>query len=79
MNVMRAISGSVKLGKGLFVGKALFVGRALCGGVLSSIVALAAIPAMAEQFVSIGTGGVTGVYYPTGGAASRSWRGVKRG
>ena len=71
MNVMRAISGSMKLGKGLFVGKALFVGRALCGGVLSSIVALAAIPAMAEQFVSIGTGGVTGVYYPTGGAICR--------
>jgi len=27
--------------------------------------------AMAEQFVSIGTGGVTGVYYPTGGAICR--------
>ena len=28
-------------------------------------------PAAAEQFVSIGTGGVTGVYYPTGGAICR--------
>lgn len=25
----------------------------------------------AEQFISIGTGGVTGVYYPTGGAICR--------
>ena len=30
-----------------------------------------AAPAMAEEFVSIGTGGVTGVYYPTGGAICR--------
>ena len=31
-----------------------------------------AVPAMAQQqFVSIGTGGVTGVYYPTGGAICR--------
>jgi TRAP transporter TAXI family solute receptor len=28
-------------------------------------------PVSAEQFVSIGTGGVTGVYYPTGGAICR--------
>ena len=28
-------------------------------------------PAAAEQFISIGTGGVTGVYYPTGGAICR--------
>ena len=27
--------------------------------------------ASAEQFISIGTGGVTGVYYPTGGAICR--------
>ena len=34
--------------------------------------ALAAAPAFAQQqFVSIGTGGVTGVYYPTGGAICR--------
>ncbi len=28
-------------------------------------------PVAAEQFISIGTGGVTGVYYPTGGAICR--------
>ncbi len=34
--------------------------------------ALFAAPAMAQQkFISIGTGGVTGVYYPTGGAICR--------
>ena len=42
---------------------------------LTSLVAaigLLAAPAFAEQqFVSIGTGGVTGVYYPTGGAICR--------
>ncbi len=30
-----------------------------------------ACPAAAEQFITIGTGGVTGVYYPTGGAICR--------
>lgn len=47
--------------------------------ILSSVVAagmavtgMAAITAHAEQqFISIGTGGVTGVYYPTGGAICR--------
>ncbi len=29
------------------------------------------VPAQAETFVTIGTGGVTGVYYPTGGAICR--------
>ncbi|MGI9520277.1 MAG: TAXI family TRAP transporter solute-binding subunit, partial [Hyphomicrobiaceae bacterium] len=31
------------------------------------------VPAVAadQQFISIGTGGVTGVYYPTGGAICR--------
>ncbi len=29
------------------------------------------LPAMAVEFVTIGTGGVTGVYYPTGGAICR--------
>ncbi|MEP2890732.1 MULTISPECIES: TAXI family TRAP transporter solute-binding subunit [Rhodobacterales] len=32
---------------------------------------LAAPAAMAEEFITIGTGGVTGVYYPTGGAICR--------
>jgi uncharacterized protein len=36
-------------------------------------IGLAAMPAMAQQpqFITIGTGGVTGVYYPTGGAICR--------
>ncbi|MBN2906856.1 MAG: TAXI family TRAP transporter solute-binding subunit [Rhodobacteraceae bacterium] len=33
--------------------------------------AMAAPMAMAEEFITIGTGGVTGVYYPTGGAICR--------
>ncbi|KAJ54070.1 C4-dicarboxylate ABC transporter substrate-binding protein [Actibacterium mucosum KCTC 23349] len=33
--------------------------------------ALMAPVAMAEEFITIGTGGVTGVYYPTGGAICR--------
>jgi TRAP transporter TAXI family solute receptor len=39
---------------------------------LSVAVATAlSVPVMASQFVTIGTGGVTGVYYPTGGAICR--------
>lgn len=38
---------------------------------LAAALAFTSAPAMAEQFVSIGTGGVTGVYYPTGGAICR--------
>ena len=34
-------------------------------------VALGSAPVAADQFISIGTGGVTGVYYPTGGAICR--------
>ena len=34
-------------------------------------VALTAPMASAQEFISIGTGGVTGVYYPTGGAICR--------
>ena len=41
------------------------------GGAAASMVAFGAAQALAEQFVSIGTGGVTGVYYPTGGAVCR--------
>ncbi len=37
----------------------------------AAAVAVAAVPAFAQDFVSIGTGGVTGVYYPTGGAICR--------
>ncbi|CZF78082.1 TAXI family TRAP transporter solute-binding subunit [Grimontia marina] len=38
---------------------------------MSFAAALTALPAQANQFVTIGTGGVTGVYYPTGGAICR--------
>lgn len=34
-------------------------------------IAVSAPAAMAEEFITIGTGGVTGVYYPTGGAICR--------
>ena len=33
------------------------------GGVIASMAAFGVAQAVAEQFVSIGTGGVTGVYY----------------
>lgn len=39
------------------------------GAVVAAMVAAPA--AMAEEFITIGTGGVTGVYYPTGGAICR--------
>lgn len=40
---------------------------------LSMLIALTATPAIsqAEEFITIGTGGVTGVYYPTGGSICR--------
>ena len=38
---------------------------------IASMVAFFIPQVFAEQFVSIGTGGVTGVYYPTGGAICR--------
>ena len=41
------------------------------GGVIASMTAFGAAQAFADEFVSIGTGGVTGVYYPTGGAICR--------
>ena len=51
--------------KGLIVATALVFGLVLLLGATST-------PVQAEQkFVTIGTGGVTGVYYPTGGAICR--------
>jgi uncharacterized protein len=40
----------------------------VAGAALATLMAPAA---MAEEFITIGTGGVTGVYYPTGGAICR--------
>lgn len=46
--------------------------KLLAGSIFAAAVALAGTPALAQQqFISIGTGGVTGVYYPTGGAICR--------
>jgi uncharacterized protein len=53
------------ISKNQFKNKLTIVGFALAGAVM------AAAPAMATEFVTIGTGGVTGVYYPTGGAICR--------
>ena len=42
------------------------------GAVAAATIAFAgAASAQEQQFISIGTGGVTGVYYPTGGAICR--------
>ncbi|WP_420556952.1 TAXI family TRAP transporter solute-binding subunit [Roseovarius sp.] len=42
----------------------------LLGALAAAGIAISA-PASAQEFISIGTGGVTGVYYPTGGAICR--------
>ncbi len=53
--------------------QSIFVGRATAVAALFALgVGFAVGPAAAEtKFISIGTGGVTGVYYPTGGAICR--------
>ena len=43
----------------------------IVGGIVAGFAAITLNDASAQQFVSIGTGGVTGVYYPTGGAICR--------
>ena len=45
--------------------------RKLCVCVIATLTAFGGSQVSADQFVSIGTGGVTGVYYPTGGAICR--------
>jgi TRAP-type uncharacterized transport system substrate-binding protein len=40
--------------------------------------AILATSTFAYQYITIGTGGVTGVYYPTGGAIYRMMNKVKR-
>lgn len=37
----------------------------------AALIAAMSVPAFATQFITIGTGGVTGTYYPTGGAICR--------
>ena len=48
-----------------------FVAIALAFGAALSLAALTPSGALAQNFITIGTGGVTGVYYPTGGAICR--------
>ncbi|MBS9717311.1 TAXI family TRAP transporter solute-binding subunit [Pseudohalocynthiibacter aestuariivivens] len=46
--------------------------KLFCGLVAAASIAFGgAVSAQDQQFISIGTGGVTGVYYPTGGAICR--------
>ncbi|HSF94199.1 MAG TPA: TAXI family TRAP transporter solute-binding subunit, partial [Thermohalobaculum sp.] len=45
--------------------------KILVAGGLAAIALTATSAVAQQQFVSIGTGGVTGVYYPTGGAICR--------
>ena len=50
--------------------------KTLLGSVIAASVAVAGLTAgtaqaQEQRFISIGTGGVTGVYYPTGGAICR--------
>lgn len=45
--------------------------RLKLGGAVLAASMVAAPVAMAQEFITIGTGGVTGVYYPTGGAICR--------
>jgi len=50
--------------------------KKLLSGIVGS--AILATSALAYQYITIGTGGVTGVYYPTGGAICRMMNKVKR-
>ena len=43
----------------------------LVSGLVAAGLSITATPVSADTFVTIGTGGVTGVYYPTGGAICR--------
>ena len=47
-----------------------FISALLSALLLGSMTASTAVSA-ADQYVTIGTGGVTGVYYPTGGSICR--------
>lgn len=49
----------------------MFSKRTIATALMVAGVSLAATTANADSFITIGTGGVTGVYYPTGGAICR--------
>ena len=45
---------------------------------VAALVGALSIPAFSAQFITIGTGGITGTYYPTGGAVCRLVNKVKK-
>ena len=45
-----------------------FTGKKLAS---ATLIGMLSIPAFSAEFITIGTGGVTGTYYPTGGAICR--------
>lgn len=49
----------------------MFVKNILTGAALAATVGFAGAASAQQTFITIGTGGVTGVYYPTGGAICR--------
>ncbi|WP_027389403.1 TAXI family TRAP transporter solute-binding subunit [Chrysiogenes arsenatis] len=53
-----------------FVSKSLIAGVAIAASLVTAPAVMAQKPAQ-QQFITIGTGGVTGVYYPVGGAICR--------
>ena len=46
--------------------------------VITTLIGILSIPAFSAEFISIGTGGVTGTYYPTGGAICRQVNKMKK-
>jgi len=51
--------------------KKTILNTVIAGGIATALALPTFVSAAEQQFVSIGTGGVTGVYYPTGGAICR--------
>ena len=49
----------------------MFVKNILAGAAVAATMGLAGAASAQQTFITIGTGGVTGVYYPTGGAICR--------
>lgn len=49
----------------------MFVKNVLAGATVAASLGLAGMASAQQTFITIGTGGVTGVYYPTGGAICR--------
>lgn len=56
---------------GQFTGTKELIMKYLSSLLIALCLMAIAVPANAAEFITIGTGGVTGVYYPTGGAVAR--------